>query len=375
MAVSGFHNGRTITTITGNDGLNRVDVDLVSGKRRMATDAVVTVEQLFGKPGFAASWFAIGDFDDCNGVGAAGDEIRLEIAAGCDPVLFPAIDITYTITPADVAALEPEISVRDNFIAQLNSDMTFSSIFKADDVKDNGIIFIESKARAEAGDRIVPGDFAVTPTGTTTTTIAFDVVARRGTETELVRSIDDPRQGILGISGSVSVLPTSFPNRFNEDCRETHPGGNNDLTVNGSGTPVVFSVLPAVGFDTWVTEIRIHGLANGVKFGKFLNLNSKLTNGIVIDIKTDDVVTSIQEITSTDDLKARFSSVGGFDLDSQAGGDHVLATRALGAFPFVIRADGAFGPGNNDYFNLTVQDNLSQVSELFCTVIGFEREP
>ena len=373
MAISSFHNGRTVNTIVGGDGLNRVDVDLVSGKRRMATDAVVTVEQLFGRPGFSAVWFALGTFEDCSGVGAAGDEIRIQIAAGCDPTEFPAIDLTYTIQASDVAATQPEIAVRDNIISMLNSDAAFHEMWFAEDVKDNGIVFIESRFRAEIGDRNTPGDFAVTPTGTTTTTIAFDVIQRRGTETELVRSIDDPRQGILGISGSVSVIPTGFPNRFNEDARDG--GGLNDLTVNGSGTPVVYTVNAVPDFDVYVTEIRIHGLSNGVKFGKFLNLNSVLTNGLSIDIRTDNIVTSLESIYSTDDLKARFSSLGGFDLDVQAGGDHMLANRDLGLFPFVLRAANTFGPGQDDFFTITVNDNLGQVSELFCTLEGFLREP
>ena len=198
---------------------------------------------------------------------------------------------------------------------------------------------------------------------------------RRGTETELVRSIDDPRQGILGITGSVSVLPTGFPNRYGEDVRESWPLGNNSLAVNGSGTPRVFFVETLPDFDIFVTELRIHGLANGVKFGKFLNLNSTLTNGILIEIKTDDVLTDLLPIKSTDDLKARFASLGGFQLDVQAGGDHVLATRNLGVFPFVLRATDTFGVGNDDFLTVTVRDGLAQIDELFFTVRGFLREP
>ena len=372
MAIATFHNGRTISSITGGNGLHRVDVDLVSGKRRMATDAVVTVEQLFGRPGFSAVWFAIGTFDDCSGVGNAGDTIRIEIAAGCLPALYPAVDLIYVVTAGDVAAAQPEISVRDAIISALNSDADFQKSWRADDIKNNGIVFIESKLRAEKGDRIIPGDFAVTPTGTTITSIAFDVIARRGTETELVRSIDDPRQGILGISGSVSVIPTGFPNRFNEDAKNL---GSANLAINGQGAPKIFRVDAVANFDVYVNEIRIHGLSNGVKFGKFLNLNSVLSNGMEIKVKTDDIITTERPIKSTDDLKARFSTSGAWNLDIQAGGDHILASQVLGNFPFVLRAQGTFGVGQDDYFEILIQDNLSQVSNLFCTIVGFEREP
>lgn len=371
MAISSFHNGRTVTTITGQDGLNRVDVDLVSGKRRMATDAVVTVEQLFGRPGFSAAWFAIGDFDDCNGVGAAGDEIRIQIAAGCDPVELPAIDITYTIQASDVSATFPEIAVRDNIIALLNGDATFKSMWEANDVKDNGIVFIESKFRAETGDRNIPGDFAVTPTGTTTTTIAFDVVQRRGTETELVRSIDDPRQGILGITGSITIAPGAISNRIEIDALD---GANNDLSVNGSGTPVAFRIEAHPTLDTFITQIRLHGTDNGIKFGNFLGLNSPLINGLIFDIKSDDLPVEIDPIFATDDIKARFSSIGGFDLHIQAGGDHVMGALDFGfVTPVVLRAQGTLP--TDDYLEISVNDNLTQITNLFLTAAGFRREP
>ena len=371
MAISSFHNGRTVTTITGSDGMNRVDVDLVSGKRRMATDAVVTVEQLFGRPGFAAAWFAIGDFDDCDGVGAAGDEIRIQIAAGCDPTEFPAIDLTYTIQASDVAAAFPEIEVRDNIIIMLNGDADFKSMWLAKDVKDNGIVFIESKFRAETGDRTIVGDFAVTPTGTTRTTIAFNVVLRRGTETELVRSIDDPRQGILGITGSITIAPGALSNRIEVDLLD---GVNNDMSVNGSGTPAAFRIEADPVFDLFFTQIRIHGADNGIKFGNFLGLNSALANGIQFDIKSDDLPVDIDPIHTTDDIKARFSSIGGFELDIQAGGDHVLGSLDFGfVTPIVIRAQGTFAL--DDYIEVSVNDNLSSITNLFTTVLGFKREP
>lgn len=371
MALSSFHNGRTISNIVGNDGLHRADVELISGKKRLATNAIVTVEQLFGRPGFSAAWFAIGTFEDCDGVGAAGDDIRIEIAVGCDATLFPAVDLTYTITAPDVAASQPEITVRDNIITALNADADFIKSWKAKDVQDNGIVVVESIHRAEIGDRIVAGDFKVTPTGTTTTTIAFDTVERRGTETELVRSIDDPRQGILGITGSISIAPGAISNRITVDAMD---GVISDMSVNGSVTPADYRIEADPVFDQFFTQIRLHGTDSGIRFQRFLGRNSILTNGLEFNVKSDDLPVELDSIFSTDDIKSRFSSLSGFNLNVQSGNDHFLGIDDFGFItPVVIRKQGTFA--TDDFIQVRVQDNLSQVSDLFLTALGFKRVP
>jgi hypothetical protein len=168
--------------------------------------------------------------------------------------------------------------------------------------------------------------------------------------------------------GLVEIVITPVEKLFEEDAAN----GTNVMTVDGSVTPVVFTIPSQANFDLFVGEIRFHGRDNGIKFGKFLGLNVELANGIDIDIKTDDTMNILPTIHSTDDFKARHSSVGGFDLDVQAGGDHFLAARTFGERTVpVIRATGTFG--TDDYINITVNDDLTSVSDLYCTVFGFLR--
>ncbi len=125
-------------------------------------------------------------------------------------------------------------------------------------------------------------------------------------------------------------------------------------------------------FDLFITELRVHGIANGVKFGKFLNLNQKLSTGIVWDIHSDELDVELDPIKSTDDIKAKFASLGGWNLDVQAGGDHVLGILDFDVTPIVIRKQGTFV--SDDKIEAIVNDDLRQVSELFVTAIGFKRE-
>jgi len=355
----------------GNAPFYDVDVELIGGKRKLITEATVTVEQLFGKPGFAGAWFALGTFADCAGIGSAGDTVRVQIVAGCPVANYPTVDYTYTIVAGDVAAARPEIAVRDNIVAGLNADANFKISFIAKVVKDNGIVFIESKIRGEMGDRPLVNDFLVTSTGTTVVTPSANNIMRVGTETELVRSLDDPRQGILGISGSLTITPGALSNRLEVDLLNA---ANNDFTVNGSGTPVIFELLPDATYDLFITQLRLHGRSNGIKFGQFMNINSVLTNGITFDIKSGDEPVDLNPVKSTDDLKSRFASVGGFDLDVQAGGDHLLAALDFGTqTPLVLRKAGTFAV--EDRLQLIVNDNLTTVTEMFATVIGFRRLP
>lgn len=360
-----------VVQITGNDELNTADVTFQNGRWRLNTTGLVQIEQLFGQDDIADVWFAIGDFDDCNGVGSAGDTIRVQIVAGCNATEYPAVDVTYTVQASDVAADLPELAVRDGIVTALNADANFSTSWKAERIKDNGIVYITSEFRGEVGERPTTNDFTVTATGTTTVTPAFLDILRRGKSTSLARDPENPRVGVLGISGSVNVQASSVDNIFEQDLLD---GSNNDLTVNGSGTPVDFRLEAQAGFDLFIQEIRIHGLGNGIQFQKFLNLNSALTNGLEITLKSDDITSVFQLIKTTDDFKARWSSLGGFDLDIQSGADHVLATRRFPdtALP-VLRSQGEFT--TDDFLQLRVQDNLSGVNELFCTVVGFVKEP
>lgn len=363
-----------VTRITGDDERYAAAVVFEDGQARLATTATVSVRQVSGRDNFADVWFWIGDKTSCGGVGAVGDTIRVQIVAGCDPILFPAIDVTYTIQASDLTADDKELRVAENIATALNNNLTFATLWRAQRIINNGIVHISSRVSGEAGERTGVDAFLVTTTGTTTVLRAFDQIQLREKVNSLTRDPTDPRTGTLGISGTVNFTPGTISNLLFQDCTNGALTPPNGLSVNGSVTPITFSVNATAGFDLFITDVVLHGRSNGIKFGQFLNINSKLTNGILFDIKSDNQDADLPVVRSTDDLKARFSTIGGFSLDIQAGGDHFSATRSFGLTPIVVRKQGAFGPGNDDYFRVIIRDNVASVSELFCTVNGFRRE-
>jgi len=371
--IIGNNNDAIKTAIQGDDGNYCADVVLQNGIKRLQTTGLVQIEELFGQDNIADTWFALGTFEDCSGIDSAGDQIRVQIAAGCDAIENPAVDYTYTVTAADMSATFPEISVRDNMISGLNADTNFKKSWDADSVKDNGIVHISSIFRGEFGERSTSGDFSVTvTTGSSVVTAAFDNVIRRGKSTSLSRDPDDKRIGILGISGNVSVSASTINNIFEDDLYNATYGI--DMAVNCATTPIVFRLEALTDYDLFVEEIRFHGVANGIKFSQFLNLNLSLTNGIEVLLQSDENLTDFRHIYITDDFKARWASIGGFQLNVQAGYDHFSSIRRFDstALP-IIRAAGTFT--TDDYIQVTIADNISAIGTLYCTVIGFKKEP
>lgn len=369
------HNQRLYQTLVGKNG-DRVDVSPDgSGTNRLATDAVVTVVSQLGFDDIADSWFAIGDFDDSTGADAAsaGDTVRVQIAAGDDATRYPAIDVTYTLVAGDLTAQFPEVTIAKNVASALNADSTFRSLWTASTVKDNGIVHVSSKLKGEMGERPNTNDFTVTPTGGVTVTVGFNTIVRRNKTTSLRRDSEDPRIGILGISGSVEVTPGALGDLFIKNALN---GGSSSLLVNGSGTPVDFTINAATDEDIFIQEMRFYGGGNGIKFGQFLSKNTKLTNGIEVTIQSDNESITLPLIKSTEDFKNKFAfgsaAAGQFSVDVQAGADQFLASFSF-ATPFPLRAVGSFT--TDDFIRVRIRDDLtSGISTLEFIARGFNKE-
>ncbi len=366
------HEQRLYTTLVGENG-DRVSVTPDGfGANRMATDSVVTVVSQLGFDDIADTWFAIGLFTDSTGVGGAGDDIRVQIAAGDDATRYPAVDVTYTITAGDVADPFPEIEVATNVAAALNADATFKDQWTADTVKDNGIVHITSDLKAEMGERTGAGDFSVTPTGTTTISLGTgSIIERQNKTTSLARDAEDPRIGILGISGNVLVTPGAIGDLHLGTAKN---GGSSDMLVNGSVTPVVFKIPAIADHDIFISEMRFYGGGNGIQYTKFLS-RAALTNGITLDIKSDDVNVSYPfSIKTTEDFKNKFAwgTAGNWALDLVSGTDQFLATWVFDN-PFPLRAVGTFP--TDDALCVNINDNLtSGIAELEFAAFGFSKD-
>jgi len=360
--------------IFGDTGLSP-DVETKAGKNRLLTDAIVTVEEVFGQDPLPDSYFRI------DNTGAENDTIKIDVAATtADPSVpdrdVPAYTKTFTTLLAEVG---DEIALRDRIVSELNTDSTFTDtcFLKANAVKDRSIVHISSRKLSMDGEfyeRNGAGDFATTVTGTASTTDGFDNFVSRGKSTSLARDPDNPhRLGILGISGSVTTIPGAIGKRFDAFFKN---GGSSDMLVDGSVTPVTFRIEADATDDLFFEQIRMFGGGNGIKFGKFLSQNVTLTIGIEVTIKSDNETLVLQLIKSTEDFKNLFSFPSGdaFRIDVQSGSDQFLAIFEP-PVTFPIRKSGTFGAGNDDYVQIKIQDDISSgLSQLEGLGVGFKKE-
>ena len=144
--------------------------------------------------------------------------------------------------------------------------------------------------------------------------------------------------------------------------QEFSNGGSTDMNVNGSGTEVTFTVPAVASFDLIVTAIVIYGYDSGIKMDKFLSIN-ELTNGLLIDVKSEDNNFEMLPIKTTQHFDARFAFGPGrsYEIVYAAGQDSLVA-RYTPPSPFVLRPTGTFG--SDDFCNIVVRDNLSSVNNL-----------
>lgn len=362
------------TQITGGDETYTADVVLDGGKNKLAVLATTVVEQVFGQDPQATTWFFFGSTpEDANGIGSAGDTVRVEIPAAVTPLgtLYPAVDVTYVIQASDVSDSRPERAVALGVCAALNGDTDFQNAFwKCEVIKDFGAVFISSKLFNEWGQRT---SWTVTCSGTTVCNEAEGDISRRGSPTELARSPNDPRQGILSIAGSVTTTPGGIGDRFAEYLMD---GSSFDMLVDGSITPVDFEVLADSGGlnakNRFIERIRCFGGGNGIKFNQFLSKSGAggITNGIVITLISEGETFTFEPMKTTEDWKNLFATSPGTDfrIDVQSGQDQFIA-QFNPTLPFILEAN------SGDLVRVTVQDDItSGINQLACRVNGFEQE-
>jgi len=359
------------TKITGGDEQYVADVILKEARYALVTDATVTIEQLFGRDPQATSWFYIGTASDASGVGANGDTVRVQIPSAVSPigVIYPSVDVTTTVTSLETLDDSPEEALAKLICSDLNLDSNFKAAeWKCQVIRDHSGVFISSRLYNEFGER---STWTVTSTGTTITNMAYDKFERRGLPTELARSPNNPRQGILGISGTVSVTPGAISDQFQKHFLN---GTSKDMTVNGSTTPVLYRVECEVGEDQFINAFRGWVADNGIKFGQFAGKNSPLTNGLEITIRSEgeERIFLAETIKTTEDFQNHLADpVNLFRLHVQAGRD-LLTAETVFENPFVVRACGTFPI--DDFLQVKIQDNLKTLLDMEFIAFGFREE-
>lgn len=364
----------TKTKLCGPDEAHCADVSLIGGIRKLQTNATVIVEEVFGQDPQGTSWFYFGaTLADANGIGAAGNTVQVQIPAAVTPLgtIYPAVNVTYTITAGDVASSNPERTVALNVCAALNANANFlSAKWKCTVARDFALVHIESKLFNEFGTR---ASWTVTCSGTTACAVGYGDIARRGKPTELSRSPNDPRAGVLAIAGSVTTLPGAIGARYQVYFRD---GAASSMLVNGSSVTKTYTATTFATRDVFIEQVRCFGGGNGIRFEQFLAQNVTLANGLLFEVKSDNEISSLGPIRVTEDFKNLLATAPGqdFRVDVQAGADQMVAVFRP-SVPFPLRAQGTFGSGNDDYLRILVRDNLTSVgSQLECQAWGFTKE-
>lgn len=383
MAGKGWGGTKGQVIIHGADALGadrQVNTKVRSdGLVGLATDATVVVESTFGFDQQPDSYFQIIN------TGAAGSTLTVYIAGtNVDPSSpdrdLPAYSKTFTVVAGEVG---DEIKLRDRIIQELNADTTFKTVvfLKAQKATDRAIVHIQSLKFSVSGDfyeRPLAGSFTVATTGTAQVVVGFDNLISRSKPVTISRDIDSPhRLGLFGVTGTVSITFKELADLFIQNALY---GAVENMNVNGSlATPIPFTISPKTLTDIYIDTLIFHGAANGIKFGQFMAKNAVLTNGLLLKIKSDNVETTFPVIYSTEDFKNDFAALSGdganFRIDIQSGRDEILAILKF-PNPFIIRAQGTFGAGNDDHITVYVRDDLrAGLFNLSFQAKGFEKEP
>lgn len=344
--------------IFGGNGIYAADVVLEDGIKKLATTKKVNVESLSGVQEAATNYFFIESVAD-------GQTLTIDITA---TEIVPAFNKTFTVEVG-----EDKYAFATRIILELNQDfLGWQKDYKALSIKDNAAVYVLAKTIGEAGEALAIDDFLLS--GTVPTQRGFDNLQRRSSVVQASLSVKDPRLAIFGISGVVESRDASV-----EGLIVVQPYTNDDpldieMSVNGTGTPVEYTFPMDLLDDFFISEVRFFGLGNGIQFTKFLSLNSALTNGIEVEIKTDNEILLLPLIKTTEDFADKFAFGGGdnFQLYIQSGADKFLAAFTTASFP--LRRAGTHGIGNDDYIKIRINDNLNSLIELQAAVVGFRQE-
>lgn len=142
--------------------------------------------------------------------------------------------------------------------------------------------------------------------------------------------------------------------------------GDEDLLVNGSGTPVVFEYQPSTGVVMAIQNLLVVFTADDFTFdGSSFGPNSSLTNGVKVEIDVGGTVTEIFNIKQNEDF---LRVPGRLPLVNNTGPKDVLGV----SFEFggLVKLDEAA----DDKIIITVRDNLTSTKFKYFTATVYGAE-
>lgn len=133
------------------------------------------------------------------------------------------------------------------------------------------------------------------------------------------------------------------------------------LLVNGSVTPVEFKLNADSSYDLRITEIRFVFVADSFSIdGSSFGPITGLTNGIIVDVKSNGLVGTLVNVKQNEDFLALYSP-SGVTVEVTTVKDYVVAGIYLGG-AIVLKK------GTTDYIRARVRDNLTDSKMRYLTV-------
>jgi hypothetical protein len=146
-------------------------------------------------------------------------------------------------------------------------------------------------------------------------------------------------------------------------------GINETMSVNGAVTNVVFTIPAFADADYIINSLTIECFAGNVRMDRFLDLNSELTNGILIEVRSENTVFQFLPIKRTGELDSLFSVGDGGDFNVIAASSGTFVSAKFGpASPFILKKQGTYG--TDDYIKFIIRDNLSSIQRIRAISFG-----
>lgn len=355
--------------IVGQDETAIVDVILEDGINKLQAKADVTVNSLRAFDPIADWYGWVGTKENTTGVGGAGDIVTWSVPANPDnPTLFPAISVDTTVQAGD-----DEDDLVNRIVQNLNNNAGFSTYYRARKINDLGPeLFVQSKFPGPAYQRLIPNGVSFTATGTTVVTSAQAELKQAQKQTIGTKDPSNPKHVVLAAAGSLQVSEGDISGRLVEFAENL---GSSDLRVDGSVTPVEFTINASPDKERFFTSLRFEALGNGIQFTNFLSKNTSLNlnEGILISIRSNNSEVTFPEIRATEDFASFFSrGPSDFDLFDVSGTDYFRATLTFEA-PFQLYKQGTFA--TEDAIKITIRSDLtSGIAQFKFIGFGFERD-
>jgi hypothetical protein len=147
-------------------------------------------------------------------------------------------------------------------------------------------------------------------------------------------------------------------------------GGSTSLKVDGSGTPVVRKIIPQFG-SLAIARLTVFIQATGSILAANFGPIAQLATGCLFakHLQAGDAVT--MDLLDGEVIKDNGDfAMNGFDLtleDFGSGDDYIVAE-----FGFDLKAGGPLIVNNDEYFAMTVQDDLTSITDGRAWVSGLD---